>query len=116
MTPAAQETHALMTRCERLVDAHRLQPALISMPGVGVRNAARLLAEISQECSSLTTGPWGIRPLFFRAPDGTVLNIAQHRDPRRKGTGVCRGEKRTDAVLFGYQTAPRVAHSANCAR
>lgn len=29
----------------------------------------------------LTTEPWGIRRFFVRAPDGTVLNIAQHRDP-----------------------------------
>ena len=29
----------------------------------------------------LTTEPWGIRRFFVRAPDGTVLNIAGHRDP-----------------------------------
>ena len=29
----------------------------------------------------LTTESWGIRRFFVRAPDGTVLNIAQHRDP-----------------------------------
>jgi catechol 2,3-dioxygenase-like lactoylglutathione lyase family enzyme len=29
----------------------------------------------------LTTEAWGIRRFFVRAPDGTVLNIAQHRDP-----------------------------------
>ncbi|MGH9061854.1 MAG: VOC family protein, partial [Acidimicrobiales bacterium] len=29
---------------------------------------------------SLTTEPWGIRRFFVRAPDGTVLNIAQHHD------------------------------------
>ena len=29
----------------------------------------------------LTTEPWGIRRFFVRAPDGTVLNIAQHREP-----------------------------------
>ena len=28
----------------------------------------------------LTTEPWGIRRFFVRAPDGTVLNIAQHDD------------------------------------
>jgi transposase len=32
---------------ERLVDAHPLQPVLTSMPGVGVRTAARLLTEVS---------------------------------------------------------------------
>ena len=46
MTPAAEETHALMTRFERLVEGQHLQPALISIPGVGGRTAARLLAEI----------------------------------------------------------------------
>lgn len=28
----------------------------------------------------LTTEPWGITRFFVRAPDGTVLNIAQHRE------------------------------------
>lgn len=27
----------------------------------------------------LTTEPWGVRRFFVRAPDGTVLNIAQDR-------------------------------------
>ncbi|MEO6821171.1 MAG: VOC family protein [Candidatus Nanopelagicales bacterium] len=29
----------------------------------------------------LTTEAWGIRRFLVRAPDGTLLNIAQHRDP-----------------------------------
>lgn len=29
----------------------------------------------------LTTEPWGIRRFLVRAPDGTVLNIAQRSDP-----------------------------------
>lgn len=29
----------------------------------------------------LTKEPWGIRRFFVRAPDGTLLNIAQHVDP-----------------------------------
>lgn len=28
----------------------------------------------------LTTEEWGVRRFFVRAPDGTVVNIAQHRD------------------------------------
>ncbi len=32
----------------------------------------------------LTTEPWGVRRFFVRAPDGNVLNIAQHRDPGRR--------------------------------
>ena len=27
----------------------------------------------------LTTEPWGVRRFFVRAPDGTVLNVVQHR-------------------------------------
>ena len=27
----------------------------------------------------LTTEPWGVRRFFVRAPDGNVINIAQHR-------------------------------------
>ena len=26
----------------------------------------------------LTTEPWGVRRFFVRAPDGTVVNVAQH--------------------------------------
>lgn len=29
----------------------------------------------------LTTEAWGIRRFFVRAPGGTVLNIAEHREP-----------------------------------
>ena len=29
---------------------------------------------------ALTIEPWGIRRFFVRAPDGTVLNIAQHHE------------------------------------
>ena len=32
---------------ERLVEAHPLHPVLISMPGIGIRTAARLLTEVS---------------------------------------------------------------------
>lgn len=28
----------------------------------------------------LTTEPWGVRRFFVRAPDGTVINIVNHRD------------------------------------
>lgn len=31
----------------------------------------------------LTTEAWGVRRFFVRAPDGTVLNIAQHHEPAR---------------------------------
>lgn len=37
----------LATEVDRLVDAHPLQPVLTSMPGVGVRTAARLLTEVA---------------------------------------------------------------------
>ncbi|WP_230085270.1 MULTISPECIES: hypothetical protein [Arthrobacter] len=29
----------------------------------------------------LTTELWGIRWCFVRAPDGTVVNFAEHREP-----------------------------------
>ena len=28
----------------------------------------------------LTTEPWGVRRFFVRAPDGTIVNVAGHRD------------------------------------
>ena len=28
----------------------------------------------------ITTEPWGVRRFFVRAPDGNVINIANHRD------------------------------------
>jgi catechol 2,3-dioxygenase-like lactoylglutathione lyase family enzyme len=28
----------------------------------------------------LTTEPWGVRRFFVRAPDGTVINVVNHRD------------------------------------
>ena len=28
----------------------------------------------------ITTEPWGVRRFFVRAPDGTVVNIVEHRD------------------------------------
>jgi predicted enzyme related to lactoylglutathione lyase len=28
----------------------------------------------------MTTEPWGVRRFFVRAPDGTVINIVNHRD------------------------------------
>ncbi len=42
-----QQRAEIAVEVERLVDDHPLQPALTSMPGVGVRTAARLLTEIS---------------------------------------------------------------------
>lgn len=37
----------IATEVEKIVDAHPLQPVLTSMPGVGVRTAARLLTEVT---------------------------------------------------------------------
>jgi transposase len=44
---AAPPTKEIAVEVERLVEAHPLQPVLISMPGVGIRTAARLLTEVS---------------------------------------------------------------------
>lgn len=41
--------------------------------------------EEAQKCGyeivhPITTEPWGVRRFFVRAPDGNVINIANHRD------------------------------------
>ncbi len=41
-----QQRNEIAVEVEKLVDAHPLQSVLISMPGVGVRTAARLLTEV----------------------------------------------------------------------
>lgn len=42
-----RQRNEVAAEVERLVDAHPLQPVLTSMPGVGVRTAARLLTEVA---------------------------------------------------------------------
>ncbi|TWS92363.1 transposase, partial [Reyranella sp. CPCC 100927] len=41
-----QQRARLATQVEAVVEAHTLHPVLISMPGIGVRTAARILTEV----------------------------------------------------------------------
>ncbi len=47
LTTLRKQRDEIATEVEKLVDAHPLQPVLTSMPGVGVRTAARLLTEVA---------------------------------------------------------------------
>ena len=62
---------------EKIVDAHPLQPVLTSMPGVGVRTAARLLTEVTTKT--------------FPTPGHLAANAGLAPVTRRSGTSI-RGE------------------------
>lgn len=47
LTTLRRQRDEVAAEVERLVDEHPLQPVLTSMPGVGVRTAARLLTEVA---------------------------------------------------------------------
>jgi transposase len=47
LTTLRRQRDEVAAEVERLVDAHPLQPVLTTMPGVGVRTAARLLTEVA---------------------------------------------------------------------
>lgn len=47
LTTLRRQRDEVAAEVEKLVDAHPLQPVLTSMPGVGVRTAARLLTEVA---------------------------------------------------------------------
>ncbi len=47
LTALRRQRDEVATEVERLVEAHPLHPVLTSMPGVGVRTAARLLTEVA---------------------------------------------------------------------
>jgi transposase len=61
---------------EKMVDAHPLSPVLTSMPGAGVRTAARLLTEVAGSRSS----PAATRRLFWPGPGDPQIGFL---DPRR---------------------------------
>lgn len=71
---------------ERLVEAHPLQPVLTSMPGVGVRTAARLLTEVSgkdfRHCGHLAAYA-GLAPVTRRS--GSSIR-GEH--PSRRGNKI----------------------------
>ncbi|MBG0738027.1 VOC family protein [Paeniglutamicibacter antarcticus] len=63
-------------------DATASENAVLTVKVDDVDDAYALARERGYEIvHPLTTEPWGIRRFFVRAPDGTVLNIAQHVDP-----------------------------------
>lgn len=55
-----------------------------SVATIRVDDVDRAFAEASgrgyEIVHPLTTEPWGVRRFLVRAPDGNVLNIAQHRE------------------------------------
>ena len=62
-------------------DATAPEDAAMSVQVDDVEEAYRLAQERGYEIvHPLTTEEWGITRFFVRAPDGTVLNIAQHRE------------------------------------
>ena len=71
---------------ERLVEAHPLHPVLISMPGIGIRTAARLLTEVSGK-DFVTAGHFaayaGLAPVTGRS--GSSIR-GEH--PSRRGNKV----------------------------
>ncbi len=86
---------------EKIVDAHPLQPVLTSMPGVGVRTAARLLTEVTTK-SFPTAGHLaayaGLAPVTRRS--GSSIR-GEH--PSRRGNKIL---KRT-MFLSAFAAAPR---------
>ena len=75
-SPDAGITLQLMTR-----DATALEDPVISVKVDDVEAAYAQAQERGYEIvHPLTTEEWGVTRFFVRAPDGNVLNIAQHRD------------------------------------
>tara|TARA_B100000408_G_scaffold137609_1_gene129495 strand:+ start:117 stop:1088 length:972 start_codon:yes stop_codon:yes gene_type:complete len=76
---------------ENIVNAHPLQPVLTSMPGVGVRTAARLLTEITTKTFP-TAGHLAATPDSPPSPDAPAPRSAAntHRDAAtRPSSGRC---------------------------
>ena len=62
-------------------DATSPEDAAISVHADDVIGAYREAQELGYEIvRELTTEAWGVRRFLVRAPDGTVVNIVQHRD------------------------------------
>lgn len=79
-----QQRAELAAEVERILDAHPLSPVLTSMPGVGVRTAARILVEVGDGSSFPTSGHLaayaGLAPVTRRS--GTSIH-GEH--PARSG-------------------------------
>jgi catechol 2,3-dioxygenase-like lactoylglutathione lyase family enzyme len=74
--PGTQESVQLVTR-----DATATAFPAVSVHCDDVDAAyAEALARRLHIVHPLTTEEWGVRRFFVRAPDGTVVNVVQHRD------------------------------------
>ncbi|WP_116413008.1 IS110 family transposase, partial [Subtercola boreus] len=86
LTALRRQRAEIAAEVERLVEAHPLQPVLTSMPGVGVRTAARLLTEISGKefaTSGHLAAYAGLAPVTRRS--GTSIR-GEH--PSRRGNKI----------------------------
>lgn len=61
---------------EEMLDAHPLSPVLTSMPGVGVRTAARILLEVGDGSAFATPGTWPPMPAWHQSPDARAPRSA----------------------------------------
>src|SRR4051794_1038728 len=67
---------------ERILDAHPLAKVLTSMPGVGVRTAARILLEVGDGTAFATPGHWPPTPASPRSPAAPASPSAANTLPR----------------------------------
>lgn len=62
-------------------DASAPEDSLISIHTDDVQGAYAEAQQLGYEIvHPITTEPWGVTRFFVRAPDGTVINIVDHRD------------------------------------
>jgi catechol 2,3-dioxygenase-like lactoylglutathione lyase family enzyme len=62
-------------------DATSPEDSVISVHTDDIEGAYTEAQELGYEIVyPITTEPWGVRRFFVRAPDGNVINIANHRD------------------------------------
>jgi predicted enzyme related to lactoylglutathione lyase len=62
-------------------DASAAEDSVISVHTDDVDGAYAEAQQLGYEIvHPMTTEPWGVRRFFVRAPDGTVINIVNHRD------------------------------------
>jgi catechol 2,3-dioxygenase-like lactoylglutathione lyase family enzyme len=75
-SPDTRANVQLVTR-----DATAPEDSVISVHTDDVERAYEEAQKLGYEIvHPLTTEPWGVRRFFVRAPDGNVINIANHRD------------------------------------
>ena len=75
-SPGTGASVQLVTR-----DATAPEDSVISVQTDGVEGAYEEAQKLGYEIvHPITTEPWGVRRFFVRAPDGNVINIANHRE------------------------------------